>query len=79
MDDSPESATLISTLVHLGRALGIETLAEGIEHITQRDHLRAELCDLGQGYLFARPLPAGDIVPFIDRWIAQAAPAAAEV
>jgi diguanylate cyclase (GGDEF)-like protein len=79
MDDSPESAALISTLVHLGRALGIETLAEGIEHITQRDRLRAEQCDLGQGYLFARPLPAGDIVPFIDRWIAQAAPAAAEV
>jgi diguanylate cyclase (GGDEF)-like protein len=78
MDDSPEAATLIRTLVQLGRALGIETLAEGIEDVTQRDHLQAEHCDFGQGYLFARPLVAEAIVPFVHRWRATAT-ATAEV
>jgi diguanylate cyclase (GGDEF)-like protein len=72
MDDSPEAATLIRTLVQLGRALGIETLAEGIEEVAQRDHLQAERCDFGQGYLFARPLVAEAIVPFVHRWQADA-------
>jgi EAL domain-containing protein (putative c-di-GMP-specific phosphodiesterase class I) len=76
MDDSPEAATLIRTLVQLGRALGIETLAEGIEDVTQRDHLQAEHCDFGQGYLFARPLVAEAIVPFVHRWRADATAAA---
>jgi diguanylate cyclase (GGDEF)-like protein len=73
MDDSPEAATLIHTLVQLGRALGIETLAEGIEEVAQRDQLQAEHCDYGQGYLFARPLVAEAIVPFVHRWQADAA------
>jgi len=72
MDESPEAATLIRTLVQLGRALGIETLAEGIEEVAQRDHLQAEHCDFGQGYLFARPLVAEAIVPFVHRWEADA-------
>jgi EAL domain-containing protein (putative c-di-GMP-specific phosphodiesterase class I) len=77
MDDSPEAATLIRTLVQLGRALGIETLAEGIEEATQRDHLRAEHCNLGQGYLFARPLLPEAIIPFVHSWVADARQAAA--
>jgi diguanylate cyclase (GGDEF)-like protein len=72
MDESPEATTLIRTLVQLGRALGIETLAEGIEEVAQRDHLQAERCDFGQGYLFARPLVADAIVPFVHRWESDA-------
>ncbi|MCU1483982.1 MAG: diguanylate cyclase/phosphodiesterase with sensor(s) [Actinomycetia bacterium] len=72
MGESPEATTLIRTLVQLGRALGIETLAEGIEEVAQRDHLQAEQCDFGQGYLFARPLVPEAIVPFVHRWEADA-------
>jgi EAL domain-containing protein (putative c-di-GMP-specific phosphodiesterase class I) len=72
IDTSPEAATLIRTLVQLGRALGIETLAEGIEDVAQRDRLQAEQCELGQGFLFARPLEAHAIVPFLHRWEADA-------
>jgi EAL domain-containing protein (putative c-di-GMP-specific phosphodiesterase class I) len=54
--DKPESAALIHSLVQLGKALGIETLAEGIEEQAQLSHLKREECDSGQGYLFARPL-----------------------
>jgi diguanylate cyclase (GGDEF)-like protein len=53
---NPESTALIHTLVRLGKSLGIETLAEGIEETSQLDHLQREACDSGQGYLFARPL-----------------------
>ena len=53
---SVESAALVRMLVQLGKGLGIETLAEGIEDAEQLAGLLAEECDSGQGYLFARPL-----------------------
>jgi diguanylate cyclase (GGDEF)-like protein len=51
-----EGETLIHTLVQLGKALSIETLAEGIEEHEELSLLREENCDSGQGFLFARPL-----------------------
>jgi diguanylate cyclase (GGDEF)-like protein len=56
MDTSPESVVIVRTLVQLGKALGIQTLAEGIEERHQLRHLQMEDCDSGQGFLFARPL-----------------------
>ena len=52
---------MVHALVELGRALGLETLAEGIEDVEQLKRLRAEGCDSGQGYLFARPTDAAGI------------------
>ena len=54
MADSPESGALIHTLVELGRTLGLETLAEGIEDNDQLAKLREEHCDRGQGFLFSK-------------------------
>ena len=54
--DNPEGETLIRTLVQLGKALSIETLAEGIEQHEELLLLQEERCDSGQGFLFARPL-----------------------
>lgn len=54
--DNPEGEALIRTLVQLGKALSIETLAEGIEQQHELSLLREERCDSGQGFLFARPL-----------------------
>nr|MBW4093414.1 EAL domain-containing protein [Pseudomonadota bacterium] len=48
-------------VVGLGKSLGIETLAEGIETEAQFLRLRAEGCGQGQGYLFSRPLAAADL------------------
>ena len=64
--ESPEAAALIHTLVHLGKALGLATFAEGIEDTDQFDRLRIEDCDSGQGFLFARPLTVGDLELFLD-------------
>jgi diguanylate cyclase (GGDEF)-like protein len=49
-------ATLAEAIVRMSEALGLTTLAEGIESTEQRDHLARLGCDLGQGYLFAKPL-----------------------
>jgi EAL domain-containing protein (putative c-di-GMP-specific phosphodiesterase class I) len=54
--DSEVSAAIVHTLVQLGNVLGLETVAEGIETDDQRIRLQAENVNIGQGYLFARPL-----------------------
>ncbi len=58
LDGSSQRDALIRTFVELGRALEIETIAEGIEDEAALELLRTERCDLGQGYLFARPMTA---------------------
>ena len=58
MRENREGQTLIRTLVQLGKALSIETLAEGIEEHDELSLLKDEDCDSGQGFLFARPLDA---------------------
>jgi len=61
-----ESAALIHTMVQLGKALGLETLAEGIEEPQQLQGLLHEQCDSGQGYLLARPLTPEALQQLID-------------
>jgi EAL domain-containing protein (putative c-di-GMP-specific phosphodiesterase class I) len=56
---------MIRTLVQLGKQLGLKTLAEGIEQHEQFCQLQQEQCDSGQGFMFARPLPALDVEPFL--------------
>ncbi len=62
---SKTSAALIHTLVQLGKTLGIETLAEGIEDRDQLEALRREDCDQGQGFLFSRPLEVAAVERFL--------------
>ena len=65
MAESPESGALIRTLVQLGKTLGLETLAEGIEERDQYSQLEREHCDSGQGYLYARPLEVDAVEAFL--------------
>ena len=53
--------TLIKTIVDLGQALDLEVVAEGIETHEQRRQLLALKCRLGQGYLFAKPMPGEEV------------------
>jgi diguanylate cyclase (GGDEF)-like protein len=68
LTQSPEGETLIRTLVQLGKAMSIETLAEGIEGTRELDLLKDENCDSGQGFLFARPLDAATAEAFFRTW-----------
>jgi diguanylate cyclase (GGDEF)-like protein len=63
---STESRALIHTLVQLGKTLGLETLAEGIEEASQVQELLRQRCDSGQGFLFARPLEPSDLEDFLE-------------
>jgi EAL domain-containing protein (putative c-di-GMP-specific phosphodiesterase class I) len=68
LDHDPTLGMLTRTIVGVGRELGIEVVAEGIERSEQLDALRDMGCDLGQGFLIARPMPAHEIenLPGID-------------
>ncbi len=67
---SHEGVALLHTFVQLGKALGIETLAEGIEEPEQLSQLQEERCDTGQGYLFARPLDVASLESLLQGWTA---------
>lgn len=57
-DTRPDKPSLTPAIIALGRSLGLEILAEGIETTEQFMSLREGGCDLGQGYFFAHPRPA---------------------
>jgi diguanylate cyclase (GGDEF)-like protein len=64
---SKQSNALVHTLVQLGKALELETLAEGIENHVQLETLQHEHCDHGQGFLFSRPLTVGAVEALLGR------------
>jgi diguanylate cyclase (GGDEF)-like protein len=62
---SGEAHALTHTLIQLGRALGLQTLAEGVEETGQVRRLQQEGCDLAQGFLFAGPLAPDAVERFL--------------
>ena len=60
-DGCPAIAAAIISLAH---NLNLEVIAEGVERVEQLAELRALGCDGGQGYLFAKPMPADAIRPY---------------
>lgn len=53
-----KDAAITTTIIHLGRSLGMEVIAEGVENAEQADFLLKANCHKAQGYLYSRPLPA---------------------
>jgi len=64
VDEDPQSASIVSAFLELSRGLGMETLAEGIETEGELAFLRERGCRLGQGFLFARPVPPEEIIAY---------------
>jgi diguanylate cyclase (GGDEF)-like protein/PAS domain S-box-containing protein len=58
-------AALARTVIALGDSLGLRTVAEGVEQPEQRDQLLALGCRVGQGYLFARPMPGAGAAEYL--------------
>ena len=61
-DPNGNNWPIVGAVIQLARELGMQTIAEGVE---SREHVSqlAELgCDIGQGYLYSKPLPAADFV-----------------
>jgi EAL domain-containing protein (putative c-di-GMP-specific phosphodiesterase class I) len=64
-----DDATIVQSIVELGHNLGLAVVAEGVEDQISWDRLRAMHCDIAQGYLLSKPVPANEIT----RWLAERA------
>ena len=62
----PEDSAIAAAIVSLAHNLEIEAVAEGVETVQQVSELKALGCDAAQGFLFARPMAAAAIVPYLD-------------
>ncbi|HEX2072229.1 MAG TPA: EAL domain-containing protein [Geodermatophilus sp.] len=56
----PGHRELVALMIRAAHTFGLTVVAEGVEEPTQLARLRADACDLAQGYLLYRPLPAAD-------------------
>lgn len=71
LEHNEQVAVLVKTIIRMGHGLGLTVLAEGIETQAQYELLKEWGCDEGQGYWFARPVPA-DQFSFEPLSLAQA-------
>ncbi len=65
--DRSDDFAIAASIVNLAHALGMETVAEGVETLEQRRLLERLGCPLGQGFLWSRALPLGELVVLLDR------------
>jgi EAL domain-containing protein (putative c-di-GMP-specific phosphodiesterase class I) len=66
LERDPRDAAIVSSVLALADALGLTTVAEGVETAAQEEQLRALGCRYAQGYRFARPSLPGDIEPVVS-------------
>ncbi len=62
------SESIVNAIIGVARSLGKEIVAEGIELESQRVFLTENGCDIGQGYLWSRPVPADEFATFVRTW-----------
>ena len=68
LDGDLSAQAIIRAITTLADALGIETLAEGVELNSHMELLRAQGCNMIQGYLISRPVPWGQVAELIERY-----------
>ena len=68
MNEDDRAAAIVHGVISIAQGLGIGVVAEGVETRQQVQLLQRRHCDLGQGYLFAKPLPAACVPEFLQNW-----------
>lgn len=68
MLDNPHDRAIVQTIIAMANALGMKTLAEGVEQQAQAELLAQLGCHQAQGYWFGRPLPAAE---FAATWLSR--------
>jgi diguanylate cyclase (GGDEF)-like protein/PAS domain S-box-containing protein len=71
MGKGPRARVILEAILDLSKKFGYVTVAEGIERDAQWDVLSALGCDLGQGFLIARPMPADEVIGWTTRRLAD--------
>lgn len=67
------NATLVRTIIEMGRNLEIDVIAEGVESVSQLDFLRRNGCHYAQGRLFGEPLQSDELLALLQRQAASGA------
>lgn len=67
-------ATIVKTIIEMGRSLGMEVVAEGVESLRHLDFLRRNSCHYAQGKLFGEPCTAEDLLALLMRQAGGTAP-----
>jgi EAL domain-containing protein (putative c-di-GMP-specific phosphodiesterase class I)/FixJ family two-component response regulator len=76
LSTSPGGATLVRSMIDLGHSLGLHIVAEGVEDSATWERLQQMSCDLAQGYLVSRPMPAANVLGWLAEWrLARVSPA----
>ena len=65
VDVDEAAAALASSVIRMGKALNLTSVAEGVETVGQADWLTKAGCDAAQGYLFAPPMPPDQLLPML--------------
>jgi diguanylate cyclase (GGDEF)-like protein len=66
LPNDKDSALITSGIIALGHSLSLKIVAEGVETEDQENFLQQEHCDIYQGYLFSRPLPADELEIWLE-------------
>jgi EAL domain-containing protein (putative c-di-GMP-specific phosphodiesterase class I) len=67
VNDDPSAAAIVRTIIEMAHTLGFTVVAEGVETEAQAEYLRRHGCEQGQGYLFARPMPAAELAALLAK------------
>ncbi|HEY0285958.1 MAG TPA: EAL domain-containing protein [Pseudomonas sp.] len=65
--DDDDDATIVRAIIQLGKSLGMQVIAEGVETAEQEAYIIAEGCHEGQGYFYSKPLPARELLAYLKQ------------
>ena len=67
LPDNKSDAIIAQTIVTMGRSLGLNVIAEGVETEAQQEFLETHGCHASQGFLFSRPIPVDEFEQFLQQ------------
>ncbi len=65
--DDEDDATIVRAIIQLGKSLGMQVIAEGVETAEQEAYIIAQGCNEGQGYFYSKPLPARELTSYLKQ------------
>lgn len=65
--EDDDDATIVRAIIQLGKNLGMQVIAEGVETVEQETYIIAQGCHEGQGYFYSKPLPARELTLYLKQ------------